>query len=168
MAGNKTPVIPPGLTPSEYEGIFATVGTYQGDDAAYKGKSWGDIYAAMWAANQKLPHKFTPYQIAEKVEIMVLIQGDGQGLVNAVGNFYNITGKSVVGGIDNLFNTPIGTIAQVISKLTSKAFWARVGEFAVGGLLLYVGAKAITTPAGQSVANHSLKNTAVHAVKWVK
>lgn len=48
---------------------------------------------------------------------------------------------------------------SLAEKLMSGALWTRVAEFIVGGLLLYLGLKAVVTPAGQSVSGQSVSKT---------
>lgn len=160
----KLPILPTNLTAAEYEGIFAGAGTYEGNDPSLHGKSWGDAYAALWAANVKKGKKYSPYKVALYIEELMFIQGDIGALVTALGNFAEVTNNSIATFHPGLSN-PLEALGQLAGVLTSKALWVRVGEFTVGGLLLYVGLKALATPQGQSVANHSFKDTAKKAGK---
>lgn len=60
----------------------------------------------------------------------------------------NIPGASALSGI-----------AGFASDLTNKNVWIRVGEFLAGGIILYVGLKAVATPAGQKVSHQTVHKT---------
>jgi hypothetical protein len=64
-------------------------------------------------------------------------------------------------------SNPLGGLAAIgdfFSNLTSEHTWERVAEFIVGGILLYVGIKALATPGGAQVAQQNLKKTAKNVV----
>lgn len=68
--------------------------------------------------------------------------GDIEGILNTLAGgatdnpnlLAPVAGNSAVQGI--------GSDLDFITRLTSKNLWIRVGEFAVGGILIYVGLKA--------------------------
>lgn len=59
----------------------------------------------------------------------------------------------------------VGNVDDLINWLKQGAIWERVGEVAVGLILLYAGIKAIATPAGQNPAKKTFKDTAKHVAK---
>jgi hypothetical protein len=77
--------------------------------------------------------------------------GIGAGLQNDVGVLG--TASSAVQSVKN--GNPLNALADIgdfFHRLTEKGTWTRVAEFAIGGLLLYVGIKAATRgPAQESV-----------------
>lgn len=62
----------------------------------------------------------------------------------------------------------IAAIGDFFNRLTQAQTWIRVGEVAAGGLLLYLGLKAVVTPAGQNVGKQTVKSTASHIASGVK
>lgn len=58
----------------------------------------------------------------------------------------------------------ISAIGDFFARLTQKATWERVAEFTAGGMLLYIGVKALTTPAGQKVSTQGAKTTLTRIV----
>lgn len=60
-----------------------------------------------------------------------------------------------------------GTIDDLINWLGQGGLWTRVGEFFVGGILLYVGLKAAVSPAGQDVGKRTFKQTVKTVAKKV-
>jgi hypothetical protein len=70
--------------------------------------------------------------------------------------------KSPVQNVGGAIEAPLSGIAAVgdfFQRLTQKATWERVGEFAAGAIILYIGLKAIVTPAGQNVGTRTVKHT---------
>lgn len=61
----------------------------------------------------------------------------------------------------------IADIGGFFRNLTEGKVWIRVGEVAAGLLLLYVGLKAVTTPAGQAVQKQGFTDTFKHAAEAV-
>lgn len=61
-----------------------------------------------------------------------------------------------------------GTVDDVINFLKQSNIWERGAEIVAGLILLYVGVKAITTPAGQAPASRGIKDTAATVAKVVK
>lgn len=53
----------------------------------------------------------------------------------------------------------LAAIGDFFARLTEANTWVRVGEFLAGGVILYVGLKAITTPAGQKVSHQTAHKT---------
>lgn len=62
-----------------------------------------------------------------------------------------------------------GSGADIFAAFTKwfgqPALWERVSEVAVGLIILYVGIKAIATPAGQNPAKKTFKDTAKHVAE---
>ena len=134
------PKLPQGLSEAQYQKIFAgTNGVYKGNNKAYYGKSWGDVYAAIYAADvaARKPGA-TPYRVALAVESLMFIQGDIGSLVTSLGNFVTISGKSAVGGIDQFQSNPLSGIADFIGMLGQPRTWLRVGEGILGIALIIV------------------------------
>ena len=88
-------------------------------------------------------------------------QGSQPGGPNA--NILNPSTALKAGIQGDLSNLPglgsIGDIGDFFHRLTEKTTWERVGEFAIGGLLLYIGLKAITSGSGQETAKRTAKKT---------
>ena len=61
----------------------------------------------------------------------------------------------------------VGTIDDAINFLKQGNIWERGAEIIAGFILLYVGVKAITTPAGAEPARRTLKETAASVAKVV-
>jgi hypothetical protein len=61
--------------------------------------------------------------------------------------------------------TGLAAIGDFFARLTEANTWLRVGEFVAGGLILYVGLKAIVTPEGQNVGRRTLAHTAKTTAK---
>lgn len=53
----------------------------------------------------------------------------------------------------------INAIGDFFQRLTQKATWERVAEFAAGALILYIGLKALTAPEGRNVASRTAAQT---------
>jgi hypothetical protein len=53
----------------------------------------------------------------------------------------------------------LAAIGDFFARLTQANTWIRVGEFVAGGLILYVGLKALVSPPGQQVATRTAKQT---------
>ena len=153
------PVIPNGLTAAQYTTIFNGVGTYNGNNKAYKGKPWGDVYTAVYKADVAAKKPNPAYEAALQVEILVMLQGDGAALTTSLGNFVTISGKSVVGGIDNFTSNPLGDIASAFGMLTSANLWLRVAKVLIGGVILTVGLIELTGHADdvKGVASKAVK-----------
>jgi hypothetical protein len=62
----------------------------------------------------------------------------------------------------------LNAIGDFFARLTEASTWIRVGEVVAGGLLLYVGVKALVTPAGANVGKRTVKDTASHIKTGVK
>lgn len=62
----------------------------------------------------------------------------------------------------------INAIGDFFNRLTQAQTWIRVGEVVAGGLLLYLGLKAVVTPAGANVGKQTVKQTAHHVVEGAK
>jgi hypothetical protein len=78
--------------------------------------------------------------------------------------------ESPVGaGATGVQSTPAsGTgLSGLLGDVTSGKLWVRVGEFAVGALLLYIGLKASVTPGGAQVANQTARQTAQRTLQKV-
>lgn len=150
------PKLPQGLTADEYEAIFAgTKGVYKGNNKAYYGKSWGDVYAAIYAADVKAGKAgATPYRVALAVESLMFIQGDIGSLVTFLGNFYKITSKSAIPSphIPGPFDGVIG----FLGKLEDPHTWLRVGEGLLG-IMLILTAVSKSTGAGSAIGKAARK-----------
>jgi hypothetical protein len=46
----------------------------------------------------------------------------------------------------------LGGTTELANKLQDPNLWVRVGEFLIGGMILYLGIKGLSAPAGQAVA----------------
>lgn len=139
------PTLPTNLTAAQYQQIFAAAGTYEGNNKQYKGKSWGDVYNAVWQANEQKKAGLSPYQVALKVEILVVLQGGVGGLTTALGNFINQTDKAAAStnfaaGIPN----PLQGVLGFLGILTTQNLWIRVAKVAIGGTILIVGLAKLT------------------------
>lgn len=77
---------------------------------------------------------------------------NARDVASAPGNAAKAAANAVTGGLP--------AIGDFFHRLSQKATWERVGEIALGALLLYVGLKAITTPSGQNPARQTIKDTA--------
>lgn len=79
------------------------------------------------------------------------------------------TGVAGLGGASPLSGAnPLSGVAAIgdfFSRLTNPNTWIRVGEFAAGALILYVGLKAIVAPEGQRVATRTARDTALSVGK---
>lgn len=53
----------------------------------------------------------------------------------------------------------LNAIGDFFQRLTQKATWERVAEFAAGALILYIGLKALTAPEGRNVASRTAAQT---------
>lgn len=53
----------------------------------------------------------------------------------------------------------LAAIGDFFARLTEANTWIRVGEFLAGGIILYVGLKAIVTPPGQKVSHQTAVKT---------
>lgn len=62
----------------------------------------------------------------------------------------------------------LNAIGDFFGRLTESQTWVRVGEVVAGGLILYLGLKAIVTPAGRDVGRQTVKDTAGHIASGVK
>lgn len=176
------PNLPANDTPAQYEALFNSLGTYNGNNAQYKGKQWGDLYAALWAVNVKQPQaqQLTPYQVALKLYTLVVLQNGVGATTQALGNFVTIAGKAIPAGAAQAANSipgipqitsvtsMIGSAETFLEDITSEHFWIRVGEALTGLILLYVGLKAIATPKGQSVRKQTASSTSKHVATAVK
>lgn len=82
------------------------------------------------------------------------------------------TGAAGLGGASPLAGanplTGISAVGDFFSRLTNPHTWIRVGEFAAGALILYVGLKAIVAPEGQRVAARTTKDTVASIASKVK
>lgn len=145
MATATKPKLPDNLSESQYEQIFANAGKYEGNDKAYKGKSWGDVYHAIWVANVKQNAHLTPYQVALKVEILITLQGGVDSLTTAIGNFINQTDKAAAStnfaaGVPN----PLQGVLSFLGIFTTQNLWVRVAKVTIGGTILIVGLAKLT------------------------
>jgi hypothetical protein len=61
-----------------------------------------------------------------------------------------------------------GTVDDVINFLKQSNIWERGAEIIAGLILLYVGLKAVATPAGQVPAARGIRDTAATVAKVVK
>lgn len=61
----------------------------------------------------------------------------------------------------------VGNIDDAIKFITQGSLWERAVEIVGGLLLLYIGIKAMVTPAGQSANQQSFKKTAGHVAEAV-
>ena len=75
--------------------------------------------------------------------------------------------QSTIGSGASALGNPLSglnAIGDFFQRLTQKATWERVAEFAAGALILYIGLKALTAPEGQKVATRTAKQTATKIV----
>lgn len=61
--------------------------------------------------------------------------------------------------------TGLAAIGDFFARLTEASTWIRVGEFVGGGLILYVGLKAVVAPEGANVGARTVKQTATSATR---
>ena len=61
-----------------------------------------------------------------------------------------------------------GTVDDLVNFLKQGSIWERGAEIIAGLIILYVGLKAVATPAGQAPAQRSIKDTAATVAKVVK
>ena len=74
----------------------------------------------------------------------------------------------VGGGAGGKTDTPtsaLGALGDLAVRLTEGSTYIRIVEIGIGGLILYVGLKAIVTPAGQQVSQQTGKGLANKAAK---
>ena len=64
--------------------------------------------------------------------------------------------------------TGLNAIGDFFNRLTDSHTWVRVGEVVAGGMLLYLGLKAVVTPAGQNVGRQTVKSTASQIASGAK
>lgn len=74
--------------------------------------------------------------------------------------------QAVTSPVDAL--TGINAIGDFFNRLTQSATWVRVGEVVAGGLLLYLGLKAVVAPSGANVGRQTVKSTASNIASGVK
>jgi len=87
-----------------------------------------------------------------------ILPGFGAGVAKVPGAKAASNIASDIPGLD----TGLGGISDFFSRLSDPNTWIRVAEFLGGGLVLYVGIKALTTPGSQPVAKQTFKSTASH------
>lgn len=85
-----------------------------------------------------------------------------------VGGAQTPTPSATAGAKDAIKKLGTGTIDDLINWLTQGSLWTRVGEFAIGGILLYVGLKAAVSPSGQDVGKRTFKQTVKTVAKKVR
>lgn len=88
-----------------------------------------------------------------------------QNCVNASGGAVSKPLQQIANAGQAVTNTATGGldwlkyIADFFHRLTEPQTWVRVGEFAVGGMLIYVGIKAAVTPGGVPAASRNVRQT---------
>jgi hypothetical protein len=79
------------------------------------------------------------------------------------------TSKAANSAVSTAANaTGINGITGLINFLQQSSIWTRLAEFAIGGILFYIGMKSIATPAGQQPAKQTIKSTAKNIAKVAK
>lgn len=68
--------------------------------------------------------------------------GDIEGILNTLAGGLTDNPNLEAGAASNPVVQGIGSDVDFLTRLTSKNLWIRVGEFAVGAILIYVGLKA--------------------------
>lgn len=88
-------------------------------------------------------------------------QSNAQSFVSAEQNPYESGNpQNAIPGLEDIGN--------FFHEISEAATWERVAEFIVGGLLVYIGFKAVITPEGIKASTQSLKQTGSRTVSAVK
>ncbi len=73
------------------------------------------------------------------------------------------------GSISTLNNPATGGLSDALfAPFKNQNLWTRLAEFAIGSMILYIGAKGIVSPAGNDVARQTFKQTAKYAARRAK
>lgn len=134
----------------------------------YQGMSAAQMYQAI---KTQFP-KSDPLHWGATVYQVWLVNDAGgaiQKITLATGTSVGAVATGVATGLPGIFKitNPLAGIADFFQRLGEASLWERVGLFAAGGVLAYIGLKSAfgTTAAGQTVKDtaHKAKNFAVKA-----
>lgn len=156
-----------GLTAAQWEAWFTAnttkgnpkyTGTAKaGGTVPLAGKTWAQVYAALYATGQTLTPKQTPDQIGTATEQLALEEALGLTIGAA-----EVTAGQGIGAVGTGVSTAsflppwADGLANFLSALTSPALWIRVAKIVVGGALLLIGV-AHMTGADNAVASAARK-----------
>lgn len=135
------------------------------------GGNSGDAYAADWTSyankhpNISVKKAFVGWYLSRAQIGKALGQSLGQA-VGEAGKAINQIVKGTGAGL-----APLGGIAGIgdfFGRLTEASTWIRVAEVLAGGLILYLGLKAVVTPAGKNVGPRTAKQTGQSIAKTAK
>jgi hypothetical protein len=124
--------------------------------------------AAEWKAFYPTFHQEHPQYSPQQVLSAFVGEVVAGGIGSAIGQTGSVLGEvpgAAAKGAENVVATltnPLDWLkypADFFHRLTEASTWIRVGEFVVGGMLIYVGLKALLTP-GQQSAIRSTKKAA--------
>ena len=158
------PAVPPAVPGSDreqqitfYAGILAQLpGTYQGNQAAFQGMTWSELYTAAADANPKAD----PKKLADAVLGLETAQSLGKNLGAAEGKlglFLTDAEKAAAqtnfaAGVPGA--TGLAAIGDFFARLAQGATWLRVAEVILGGALIIIALAKLAsgTPVGQAAA----------------
>jgi preprotein translocase subunit SecF len=110
----------------------------------------GNALAVHYAVKEATPDSaaYQQWQAAGYVETVT--QAQAQAVAAKLNK--DVAKQTAVPGLDNLHPlTGIDAVGDFFSRLTEPNTWLRIGEFAIGGILLYVALKAMFPGAVSSV-----------------
>lgn len=116
------------------------------------GKTWAQVYAALYAVGQAQTPKATPDAIGIATEELALEEALGLTLGAAETSAGSAVAAAGTGVANANFLPPWANgLAGFLSNLTTAALWIRIAKVVVGGALLLIGV-AHMTGAGGAVA----------------
>lgn len=143
-----------GLTPAQWEAWIkantATKGaTYTGTATTklgtpLHGKTWDQVYAALYAAAQTVKPPQSPDQVALETQVLAATEGLALGAQAGAAGAANAIEQSGNAAAATNFAPWATGLGDFLAALTSANTWIRVAKVVVGGVLLIVGLVHIT------------------------
>lgn len=138
-----------GYTPAQWEAWFnansvAANPKYTGNAKAgmvpLAGKTWAQVYAAVYAAGGA-----TPDQAGAATEALAAEEALAIGVGSAVSGAANATNASAVGiSTASILPSWASSLATLLGNLTAAATWVRVAKVVIGGALVIIGLSHMT------------------------
>lgn len=155
-----------GYTPAQWEAWFAAntnpanpryTGNAKAGSTQLAGKTWAQVYAALYAYGQTLKPKATPDEAGASTEALAGLEALGVAAGTAATGAAGATSSSAT-GLEKASYLPSWAdgLAAFLSALTSAATWIRVVKVVTGGALLIIGV-AHMTGASNAVAQAARK-----------
>lgn len=151
MATSSSIPVGKGFTPAQWEAWFTAntaaaapkyTGTAKAGTVALAGKTWAQVYAALYAYGQTQVPKWTPDETAGPTAALSAEEALAVGVAGSVAQVGSLTGD-FTGALPAAASWAAG-LTGFLAALTSANTWIRVSKVVVGGVLLIVGLVHIT------------------------